>query len=105
MAELEYVLGLGPSSRKGLRVRISPKALLNIMIKIKNILRSIKIEEYILFIFSLVLISAYFILNGLKSGFTDFFDYGFKHLAIGVKYFSFVFLLFIFIFFINFIYI
>ncbi|MBU1177156.1 MAG: phosphatase PAP2 family protein [Patescibacteria group bacterium] len=62
------------------------------MIKIKNILRSIKIEEYILFIFSLVLISAYFILNGLKSGFTDFFDYGFKHLAIGVKYFSFVFL-------------
>jgi len=62
------------------------------MIKIKNILRSIRIEEYILFIFSLVLISAYFILNGLKSGFTDFFDYGFKHLAIGVKYFSFVFL-------------
>jgi len=61
------------------------------MIKIKNILRSIRIEEYILLIFSLVLISAYFILNGFKLGFTDFFDYGFKHLAIGVKYFSFIF--------------
>ena len=62
------------------------------MAKIKNILRSIRIEEYILFIFSLVLFSVYFILNGFKSGFADFFDYGFKHLAIEVKYFSFVFL-------------
>ena len=60
------------------------------MLRIKKILQSIKIEEYVLFVFSLVLISAYFVLNGFKSGFTDFFDYGFKHLAVGVKYFSFV---------------
>jgi len=69
------------------------------MLKIKKILQSIRIEEYVLFIISVVIMSCYLILNGFKSGFTDFFNSGFKNLAAGVKYFSFIFIfIYIYIF-------
>lgn len=61
------------------------------MIKIKNIIRSIRIEEYILFVFSLILFSTYLILFPQLNCLRSFRD-GFKVVATGVNYFSIVFI-------------
>lgn len=65
------------------------------MNKIRNILRSIRIEEYLLLISSIFLFSFFFVLSPQLSWLEPF-ENGFKSIAIGVKYFSFA---FIFIFF------
>ena len=71
---------------KGLRVRLPPSAPL--MSRIKNILRSIRIEEYILFIFSLILFSIYFVLASYSFHWSNF-ESGFKIIAFGAKHFIF----------------
>lgn len=97
MAELAYASGLGPDSVYGMWVQLPPSAHMK---KIKKILQSIRIEEYILFIFSIILVFSYLIFKGFKSDFLDFFgNGGFKNIVAGVKYFSFVFIfIYIYIF-------
>ncbi len=65
------------------------------MNKIKNILQSIRIEEYLLLIFSIFLFFFYFVLNPQLIWWT-FFKNSFENIALGARYFL---LSFIFIFF------
>ncbi|PIV10389.1 MAG: hypothetical protein COS49_00745 [Candidatus Portnoybacteria bacterium CG03_land_8_20_14_0_80_41_10] len=73
---------------KGLRVRLPPSAPL--MSRIKNILRSIRIEEYILFIFSIMLFLSCLIFSPQLS-WLDSFRNGFGNVILGIKYFLIVF--------------
>jgi len=62
------------------------------MDKIKNILRSIRIEEYILFIFSIMLFLSCLIFSPQLS-WLDSFRNGFGNVILGIKYFLIVFVL------------
>jgi len=69
------------------------------MIKVKNILQSIRIEEYILFAFSLILFLSCLIFVS-QSNWLGSFKIGFKNVALGINYFSFVlFFIYFYVFF------
>lgn len=112
MAESADAPGLGPGESNLMWVQLPPSAryfyskfipatkisvgfsllsALFVMPKIKNILQSVRIEEYVLFVFSLILFLVYLLLDP-PAHWPGFLGIGFKNVALGVKYFLTVFL-------------